>query len=224
MPYGVLDVEAVSSFNNAYFAEFLMGNQLIQQQNTDLLMTETSRIIIQGAVVTITGADGNAIPGGTSSFTSLTSGEIDPSAGETPGFAAASLEIVDPTTVQALRNALKPFDEELIVTYVKAFGQTLGGDHVESNTFEFPIYACRGCLIQYEGAAVSITLASGMMEAAPTPNCCGPIPTTLTMKGCFLGQDTGTVDCHLCLGDDFCSCGPTATAAECAAIKTTCGL
>jgi hypothetical protein len=225
MPSGLLDVEAISSFNNAYFAEFLMGNQLIQQQNTDLLMTETSRIIIQGAVVTITGADGNPIPGGTSSFTSLTSGEIDPSAGETPGFAATSLEIVDPTTVQALRKSLGAFEEELIVTYVKAFGTTIGGDHVESNTFEFPIYACRGCLISFTSEAVPITLASGMTEAAPTPNCCGMTSTSTTAKTfCFFGQDTGAVDCHDCLGDSFCSCGPTATTAECAAIKTTCGL
>jgi hypothetical protein len=225
LPSGLLDVEAVSSFNNAYFAEFLLGNQLIQQQNTDLLMTETSRIEVQGAVVTITDANGGAIPNGTSSFTSPTSGEVDPSAGETPGFGVTSLEIVDPTTVQALRNSLKPFDEELILTYIKAFGLTLGGDHVESNTFEFPIYVCRGCLISFESVAAPITLASGTAEAAPTPNCCGAEPMNATTKSfCFLGQDTGAVDCHDCLGDSFCSCGPTATTAECAAIKTTCRL
>jgi hypothetical protein len=139
------------------------------------------------------------------------------------------LEIVDPTTVQALRNSLKPFDEELIVTYIKAFGTTLGNDHVESNTFEFPIYACRGCLIQFPSPGVSpaITLASGMTEAAPMPNCCGTqTASTTTRSFCYQGQDSGAVDCLACLGDDFCACGPTAITAPavCTAVKAACGL
>jgi hypothetical protein len=41
---------------------------------------------------------------------------------------------------------------------------------------------------------------------------------------CYAGQDSGFVDCHTCLDNAFCRCGPNASAAECAAITTTCDL
>jgi hypothetical protein len=195
--WGIVDVEAESAFSNAYYAEFLVGNQIIPTGNQEQVMDETSRIIIKGAVVTITAADGTPISGGTSTYTTLGAGEVDPSASDTPGYGLVNLEILDPTTITALKNSLGPFERETVITYTKAFGTTLGGDSVESNTFEFPILACRGCLINFDTA----------LGVTPQPNCEGK---AVTMAGgetpCFYGQDVA-FDCHACsLTDPFCLC------------------
>jgi hypothetical protein len=203
--YGVLDVDLVSAYNKDYVAEFLAGNQLIPQANQQLLMTETSRIIIQGAVVTITMADGTQIPGGGASYTAPAAGEVDPSNGGNPGYGPVSIEIVDPKTVVALQKILAPFERETILTYTKAFGTTLGGDHVESNTFEFPIDVCRGCLINFDTLAGAGTTL--------LPNCLGPAPTTTGQTACFGGQDV-SIDCHSCAASlPFCLCGHTSCSA-----------
>jgi hypothetical protein len=212
---GVLDVDLVQGGNGDYTAWFLAGNQLITEGNTEQLQTETSRIIIQGAVVTVTLADGTKIPGGTGSYTAPSSGEIDPSAGETPGYSAVSFEIVDPATVTALKNQLPPFNDEWIVSEVKAFGTTIGGDHVESNTFQFPIRVCRGCLILW---ATDTTME-------PQPNCLGTFETTPMLPSiCYLGQDVGGVPCTACTSEDpFCLCpGFKKTAANCGTTPACC--
>jgi hypothetical protein len=199
--WGIVDVEAEAAFSNAYYAEFLAANQLIPMGNQELVRAETSEINIEGAVVTITDAAGNPIAGGTSSYTTLGAGFISPSASDTPGYGPVNFEIVDPTTIQALAAQLMPFERETIITYVKAFGYTSGGDYIESNTFEFPILACKGCLITFDTD----------LGVTPQPNCLGKQPTT---EGgptpCFYGQDV-SFDCHFCSGSSpFCLCAADA--------------
>jgi len=198
--FGVLDVAAEAVFANAYYAEFLAGNQLIPQANQELVMTETSRIIIQGAVVTITQADGTAIPGSESPYTAPGAGEVDPSNGGNPGYGPVEFEIVDASTITALSKQLALFERETILTYTKAFGTTLGGDHVESNTFEFPILVCNGCLIEFDTDTTR----------EPQPNCFGPLPTTSGGQApCYFGQDV-SFDCHACNAtSSVCECGQT---------------
>jgi hypothetical protein len=197
--FGILDVGAETAYADAYYAEFLAGNQLTPMANQQLNMTETSRIIIAGAVVTITDANGDAIPGGTSSFTSPGAGEVDPSSGGTPGYGPVNFVIVDPKTVGALRKQLPNLgDRETILTYTKAFGTTLGGDHVETNTFEFPLTACNGCLVEFDTDPTK----------EPQPNCQGvEVSTGSTATPCYYGQDVA-FDCHNCSGySSFCECG-----------------
>jgi hypothetical protein len=195
---GYVDVYAETAFANAYYAEFLAGNQLIPMANQQLEMTETSRIIIQGAVVTITDANGDPIAGGTSSFTSPGAGEVDPSNGGTPGYGPVNFELIDPKTMGALRRLLPNLgDRKTILTYTKAFGTTLGGDHVESNTFEFAVTACAGCLVAFDTDPTK----------EPQPNCDEPAPTSGSMETpCWYGQDVA-FDCHACNNTAFCQCG-----------------
>jgi hypothetical protein len=104
--------------------------------------------------------------------------------------------LVDPATRLTLFNELGAFDSRVIVSYVKAFGTTLGGDYIESNTFGFKITACLGCLILFS----SLT---------PTPNCTGPALTT-TGSLCYVGEDVA-FDCHRCVGEEpICTCGQKA--------------
>ena len=136
-------------------------------------------------------------------YTTLGAGFLDPSNGTTPGYGPVEFTIVDPQTIDTLRKKLSWLERETIVTYTKAFGQTLGGDHVESNTFEFPITVCRGCLIQFDTDPTQ----------PPVPNCYATAPTGGSGPTvCFFGQDA-TFDCHFCYSDPYCQCGQSACAA-----------
>jgi hypothetical protein len=200
---GVLDVEAVKSFSDSYQGVFLAGDQLIPQGNQPLLMTETSRIEIQGAVVTVTDAAGGQL----AYYTTYGAGFADPANGTTPGYGTVQFMMVDPATVDKLRSELGWLERETIVTYTKAFGTTLGGDHVESNTFQFPITVCRGCLINYDTDPTQ----------TPSPNCYATASSTASTSAlCFFGQDE-PFDCHDCLPDPYCLCGE----ASCTGIPVT---
>jgi hypothetical protein len=193
---GYLDVEAISAFSDSYEAVFLAGNQIIPQGNQSQLQTETSRIVLQGAVVTVTDAAGAQL----AYYTTLGAGFLDPSNGTTPGYGAVEFTIVDPKTIDSLRASLGWLERETIVTYTKAYGTTLGGDHVESNTFIFPITVCRGCLIAFDTDS----------SKPEQPNCEQAMSATTTGPTvCFYGQDE-PIDCHTCLQDAYCRCGPAA--------------
>ncbi len=188
----ILDVEAIGSFGGTYEAVFLAGNQLIPTANQLQLMTETDRIAIQGAVVVITDANYNQL----TTFTALGAGFLNPASGSTPGYGAVQFTIVDNATINQFKQKLGWLEREVIITYTKAFGQTLGGDHLESNTLEVPITVCRGCLIEFDTDPTM----------TPTPNCYGLAPTTSTQAICFYGQDE-PFDCHFCASDPYCLCG-----------------
>jgi hypothetical protein len=196
LSFGYLDVEAVEAFSNSYEAVFLAGNQIVPQGNQQQLQTETSRIVIQGAVVTITDASNNQL----AYYTTLGAGFLNPSNGTTPGYGAVEFTIVDPATIARFRpggdHALQFLQRETIITYTKAYGTTLGGDHVESNTFVYSIEMCNGCLIGYDTDPAQV----------PTPNCLGGLPMSGTgPTACFFGQDV-PIDCHDCLPNTYCLC------------------
>jgi hypothetical protein len=76
----------------------------------------------------------------------LGSGFLNPSYNGTPGYGSFQLTIVDPATIDALRAQLAFNERVTIVTHTQALGETLGGQKVASNVFEFSITACKGCL------------------------------------------------------------------------------
>ncbi len=132
---GILDV-AVTAI---YRMPLLIGNQLVPRGNQDKLRTETGRIILRGAVVTVSTAAGAEL----GSFTTNATGFIDVSSGTDPGWGVSF--------VNAVPNSLDlgiPLNEsrELSVA-VSVFGDTLGGQEVESSTLTFPLFACNGCLV-----------------------------------------------------------------------------
>jgi hypothetical protein len=184
---GVLDV----GVTNEYEAVLLVGNQIVPQGNQLQLMTETSEISVQGAVVTVVD---EATKAQLSYYTAVGSGFVNPSNGTTAGFAPVAFAIVDPTAAATLRSELQPFESRNIVSYVKAFGTTLGGDYEETNTFQFQITACNGCLVRYTSTTPTIACNPDVM------------PSTTGEAFCFLGQDIA-FDCHDCIQDPICSCG-----------------
>ena len=76
-------------------------------------------------------------------------------------------------------------------SYVRFFGQTLGGESVETNEFGFPVNVCRGCLVAFPRAEMDPNL--------PEPNCGlagAASSSSSTSVPCVIGQDL-TVDCSV---------------------------
>jgi hypothetical protein len=189
---GILDVDLRSEYDPVY----LVGNQLVAQADPTVPRTETSFVRIEGATVTV--KDVNEVQ--VAQFRDLVSTTINPGAGGTPGYASVSVTTIGADTVAA--SAPPPGDTVDVVrllTYVKFFGHTLGGESVESDVYQFPVDLCRSCLITVAPADISPLFES--------PNCVGTGQSTTTSAPCVIGQDL-PVDCSLCKATSP-ACNPT---------------
>lgn len=175
-PSGVLDRE----FADGYQAALLVGSHLTQRGSRQQLRTETSRLQITGAHMTLYGTNGSAI-----SFDSPATGLVDPSDGTDPGLAAVFARLVRSEDMQNLG------PDGQIIARVRILGTTLGGQDLESGDFDYPITLCTGCLVDYPSAALDPT--TSLCDAAST------VMSTTTI--CFLGQDA-TFPCSYCAAYD----------------------
>lgn len=131
---GYLDVALIENIDEAYYGGLLwIGNQLVTQGNSNLLRTETSRIQIEGADITVTPiVDGDG--GGT--YRMPVSGFVNPDDTDA-GFASIGITLVPPGVIQGTGE---------YVIEVTLFGRTLGGTRIESGAWTFPLTVCNGCL------------------------------------------------------------------------------
>jgi hypothetical protein len=194
---GILDID----FRDTYDAVYLVGNQTVPVGNPATPNTETSRITIQGGIVRITDSSGNQLK----TYTRYTSATIDPLTGTDPSYSPVFLTILDHDTVESFRGTLSAASRPSVrlVTYVRVYGYTLGGDYVESDEFEFPVDLCQGCLIRFAPQDIS--------DEFPAPNCAnalGAAATSLPIP-CNPGQDD-TIDCSQCQG--IADCDPNVPA------------
>jgi hypothetical protein len=190
LPRGTVD----AALTPGYTPVFLLGNTNRSQGSLDNVQAETGRILVQGALVrVIDPADGSVWMDNTV----LTTGTIEPAAGTTSSYMAIPATIMD-------AKALAHFDPgkgqpaKLAVTYVTFYGQSTGGDSIESNEFQFPVDVCHGCLVSYPA------LDTNTLQQY----CSGKISSTSTTGGvaCVTGQDQ-VVDCQHCfaIAPDVCS-------------------
>lgn len=195
---GILDV----GLRNEYDPTFLVGNQLVTQSNSQQLQTETSIITIQGAVVRITDSAGNQL----NTFTRLATATVYPATGTTPGYSPVTVTTIDEGTAANATAGLTAGGTVRVVTYVQFFGNTLGGESVQSDDFEFPVDLCKGCLVLFSATD------DNPSSAFPQPNCNLASAAAMTGTGstsslpspCYLGQDYQT-DCSQCLGLAVCN-------------------
>jgi hypothetical protein len=193
---GVLD----TAFKQSYTAVFLIANQIIPVGDPTQPDTETSDVVIQGAIIRITDATGVPL-NGSKGYTELGTVTIPPAQGNTPSYAAISMTILDQATVASV--AVTPGSTRRLLTYTQFFGQTLGGESVETGEFEFPVDVCDGCLITFSASDIDTTLlpklncvgASGSQTSSATSSL--PVP-------CALGQDD-SIDCSECLSNLTCN-------------------
>jgi hypothetical protein len=192
--------------SQAYYANFIVGNQMNQLANAQQLATETDRVVIQGAIVSITdSATGQQVR---ASFSTPAAGFVDPGQDGTPSYGVVlGVEIIDPTSTSAYIGQLKAgaIGSATLIADVKLYGTTLGGTHEETNNYEFPVNLVYGVLVSFPNG--SSDPAFGNEKA-----CLGASGTsgssTTAVPPCILGQDQ-PVDCSLCAGLSNGVCGFT---------------
>ena len=160
---GVLDIALRSDYSPTY----LIGNQSVPEVNSQQLQTETNIIQVQGAVVRITDSSGNQL----STFTRLAAATVYPSSGSVPGYAPITVTTVDEGTIQGdaeLQSNVTHGGLTRLVTYVTFFGQTTGGNAIQSGEFEFPVDVCYACLIGFSSSSDEPNTPT---VTFPQPNC-----------------------------------------------------
>jgi hypothetical protein len=170
---GTLDI----AFGTSYIAPILVGNQLVRRGSKNQLRTESNRVTLKGAEVEVLDDQDNSL----AEFTVPGSGFVDPGVGEEAGYGVLFAQLVPPgLTLSAGAR---------IVVEVRVFGDTLGGEEIESSTLRYPIYVCDGCLISFPADADD--------PVQPGYQCVGTKPPS-SEAPCFFGQDD-PVDCRHCL-------------------------
>lgn len=202
---GALDIALASN----YEGWLLVGNQYSPRGAKQQLKTETTKVTLTGAEITLKEAATDQVINCPNSkncggpFSVYGSGFASSSRSEDPGWGAIY--------VQFLPNAVADFYSQgtlktpgptltTVVANIKVYGSTLGNQDVESGTFSFPIQICNGCSINYQAVAPD------------TGACTTTMGTVVPPTNCRQGQD-GTTDCRLCTNLPICLC-PAGVAAN----------
>jgi hypothetical protein len=177
------------AFASGYRAALLVGSQLTERGSREKLRTETSRLRVEGARVTLYGTDG-----GESTYDTTASGIAQPASGTDPGLAAVFVQLVRPDdlgdpNVEDDYGALGP--PGTAIARVRVFGRTLGGQEIESGDFDYQIQVCEGCLITYPPEAADPDVDGYLCSYAADT-------ATGTDDICFLGQDQA-IPCTQCV-------------------------
>jgi hypothetical protein len=197
--YGVMDITATQclaqpsatavllasgtldrQFADGYQAAFLVGNQITPRGSREKTRTETSRLSVTGAHMTLYGTNGSVI-----SFDTPATGLVNPASGTDPGLATVFARLVRAEDMDKLG------PDGQIIARVKILGTTLGGQDIESGNFDYPITVCTGCLVTYPSDALDPT----------THLCDAAADTMVTTNVCFFGQDA-LFPCTVCAAYD----------------------
>ncbi len=182
IPRGILD----RAFSDGYQAVFMVGSHLTQRGSRENLRTETSRLSITGAHVTLYGTSGQEI-----SFDTPATGLVNPASGTDPGLATVFTQIVRPDDVNNLG------EDGQFIARVKILGTTLGGQDIESGAYDYPITLCEGCLIYYPPEALDDSSGNYLCDAGSG--------ATAEASICFVGQDR-PIPCTYCASfSDICA-------------------
>ncbi len=173
---GVLDL----AFTSSYTALLLVGNQALQSGSA----TETERVSLNGAEVSLTTADGAVL----GHYSTVGTGFID-AATASAAYATLAVVVIPPAF------ALPPPTQnpQLLVAKIRVLGTALNGTELTSSELTLPIKVCTGCLVQYPPGAADPTQAAGAGYQCSTsdsePNAAPP--------PCVTGQDV-PFSCVVC--------------------------
>ena len=183
---GTLDL----SLRKGYRAAFLVGSQLTQRGSREQLRTETARLVLKGADITLQDAYARdlALGGNPNPFSTIGSGFVNPAGGTDPGLGVIFVDVIPATLVDSVAAAVQ--GSGLVLAKVKVFGETLGGQKIESGEYLYPIQICSGCLVSYPTSTNTGQIGSF--------TCTAPAQAT-TSSVCALGQDQ-VVPCTECAG------------------------
>jgi hypothetical protein len=177
---GTVDV----GLTTGYTLDLSVANQMIARADRSTLSAEVNRVTFNRAEIRISSS--TAIR--KSRFSSLVSGIVDPSTdGSTPGLGYVSVNVVEPDLAADLFGSMQKGDTTELVAYVKLFGESLGGNDVETDFFQYPFTACVGCLVTFP-------VKDGVVD-------CETADTTTGT--CRIGQN-GAVGCSSCRSNPIC--------------------
>lgn len=187
---GTLDL----ALTGGYRAALLVGSQLTQRGSRERLRTETARLVIRGADITLEDAYERPLDlqGNPNPFSTVGSGIVNAAAGTEPGLGVTFLDIIPSVLSSGVANALG--GSGLVLAKIKVYGETFGNQKIESGDFLFPIQVCRGCLISYP--ATSMTTSGPACDSTTEQG-------STTDTACFVGQDNA-VPCTSCAGVPAC--------------------
>jgi hypothetical protein len=191
------------SIDAGYAGEYtcfaLVENNMVSQENTNTLMTETDGVQLYEADVQVLNSqlevyDFGGVP---SEFSVPIAGYVDPSMSGQPGVGISQVTLIDAATMQGIAKQVQAAKvQQQAVASVIIKGVTLGGFQVHTNAFLFPINV-------------------GYFDSCSVPansSCVGGTTTTST-GDCLLGQDesAGTNCQNIASQLGFCGfleCGP----------------
>ncbi len=180
---GVLDV----AFSSTYSAFVLVDNQLTERGSREQLRSETSRIALRGAEVTLTTLDGRTL----GNYSTVGTGFVNASEGDVPSYAAMSVNIIP----SALGTNPAVVNAGSVLAKIRVFGDTLGNISVTSSELDFPIRICEGCLVTYPTDAADPSVPVGGDYKCTTA--ASTTQTTTDVPPCIVGQD-GSFPCTAC--------------------------
>ena len=184
---------ADAALASSYSPEILVANQLTTRGSTEEVRAETSRVTIQGAIVRVVDPVDGSVQ---MDNTVLASATLDPGTGTTPSYAAVGVTMMNSAALAHFDPGSRTNPARLAVAYVKVFGQTLGGQSLESNEFQFPISVCHGCLVDIPVDALKNDWCKTTHAASST-----------VLSPCRIGQDQA-IDCSLCYPNPACVPSP----------------
>lgn len=175
------------AFTSSYTTFLLVGNQLLRAG-----VSETERVSLRSAEITLTSADGTVLQ----KYASVGTGFIDATT-SSAGYAVMSINVI-PATL-ALNQAVQ--NEKLLIAKIRVLGEALNGTPMTSSELDFPIRVCTGCLVEYppEAADPLVPLGSNYFCSSSVSSTSAAAPPP-----CVLGQDA-PFPCSLCAASvDMC--------------------
>ncbi len=130
-------------FAREYRAALVVGNQITERGSREQLRTETSRVSLKGAEVRLESLRGELLY---EPFSSTATGFVDAATGTSPSLTVMYASLIPASVEPSLPDGT-------LVAKVRVYGDTLGGEEVESSELAFPIELCTGCLISYPASA-----------------------------------------------------------------------
>ncbi|WP_437656701.1 hypothetical protein [Sorangium sp. So ce1182] len=133
-----------AAYVDSHSATILVGNQIVERGDSDVLRTETSRVQLYEAEVRVFFMDGQPVNEG---YVVPINGVVDPGTSSDAGYNCTEVLLLDGATMQDLRAQaaeLNGGDVEVVTTMVLR-GRTLGGQEVETAEWSYPVSVCFGC-------------------------------------------------------------------------------
>lgn len=177
------------AFAGEYRAALLIGNQITERGSREQLRTETSRVVLKGAEIRLESLTGESLH---DPFSSTATGFVDAASGTDP-----SIAVMYATLIPA--SVLADLDDGTLIANVRVFGQTLGGQDVESSELAFPVELCTGCLISYPASARDLTADGANYLCKRATDATSTSANADTELPCNVGVDI-QAPCTVCSG------------------------